>query len=87
MGDEPFSLSSDLLPPFPDYGGRLGRVHSNNWYKQQQQQYQQQQQQQQKSGSNFQCPSEGFHADPNDCQVFYRCVPNSRGYTTYRVSL
>lgn len=26
------------------------------------------------TGSKFQCPSEGYQADPQNCTKFYRCV-------------
>ncbi|CAH0701195.1 unnamed protein product [Spodoptera exigua] len=39
------------------------------------------------SSSNYQCSSEGFFADPNNCKKFIRCVNNDKGgYTKYEFS-
>lgn len=39
------------------------------------------------SSKSFKCPSEGFHPDPDDCTVFYRCVPSGDGFTTFWVRI
>ncbi|RZC35193.1 hornerin-like, partial [Asbolus verrucosus] len=31
--------------------------------------------------SLFRCPSEGFHSDPQNCRIFYRCIGNSGNLT------
>lgn len=31
-----------------------------------------------KSAQTYQCQSEGFHVDPNDCGKFIRCVDHSQ---------
>lgn len=39
------------------------------------------------SSSNNKCTTEGFYANPDDCQKFYRCVNNGNGgYTKYDFS-
>ncbi|EDV91547.1 GH17502 [Drosophila grimshawi] len=34
--------------------------------------------------TNFRCPSEGFHADPQDCSIYYRCTKHNDNYQAYK---
>ncbi|KAL7730540.1 hypothetical protein ACLKA6_000538 [Drosophila palustris] len=33
---------------------------------------------------NFNCTSEGFHADPQDCSIYYRCTKYNNSYQVYK---